>query len=41
MRKHACVGCWSSFPTRGESMVWGVAGLAVGAVLISMALFGG
>lgn len=36
MRKNMCVGCWSAFASREESMVWAVAGVAVASLLIAI-----
>lgn len=40
MRKHMSVGCWSAFPSREESLVWAIAGLAVGSLLIALTIAG-
>lgn len=36
MRKALNIGCWSCFPSREESMVWGVAGLLLAAAAIAI-----
>lgn len=36
MRHTPCIGCWSSFPDRVESLVWASLGLAVGAIVIAL-----
>lgn len=33
MRKAMNFGCWSCFPSREESMLWGVAGVLLAAVV--------
>lgn len=38
MRKNPCLSCWSSFPTRHESLIWGVIGIAASLILTALLL---